>query len=560
MDAADSSLERLRQRAGATLDSTSSSALAETSPWIARACASATALALAAWVLTVDARTLAMSVPDDACFYFKIGENAANGRGLTFDGIHPTNGVQPLWQALVVVVSFIGGAPETRLRAGLLLGLVILFGAWLALDALLRTAVSGFARVGACVAFIGLALLPFTNGMESSILVALAATLGWLGVRFELLESKGWRRPFLFGTVLGGVMLARLDAVFFGATMCGALLVDGLAERQRFSRVLARVTAVFLGATLVVAPYLVFNEVVFGAAMPISGALKSSFPSPQFALADLRSFGNQPILYALVAVVHLSLAWRLRARSRSSERVGSRFFHVFASALAGFVVLHFAHEALFMKWATYYWHFALYAVYAALVLAWALDQVRPRRFARAATVALAVVGMVAIAVRTVRSKPRKLEEAAWHGITYDAAAWARREAPEGARFAMKDPGVFALFSERDVLSLDGLVNDLDYQHVLDRGELGSYLDRHQIQFLVQHAFYSIDTTEPARSSFDGYETASMRFFSHLHGTWSEPQTFRRSAEVHRSPPYFDEGQQTILAIWDRSGDGPPSAD
>lgn len=553
MDAADRSLHSVAgPQASALRPGEAPHELAPTvaeSPWISRACVSVTALTLGAWVLTVDTRTLAMSVPDDACFYFKIGENAALGRGLTFDGIHPTNGVQPLWQALVVLVSAFGGSPETRLRAGLLFGVAILVLGWLALDALLRTVVSGFARVGACLAFLGLALLPFVNGMESSVLVALGAGLGWFGVRLDLLESTGWRRPLAFGAVLGGVMLARLDVVFFGATLCGALLHDGLAERHGSARVLGRVASVVLGATLLVAPYLLFNELFFGAAMPVSGALKSSFPSPHFALADLRSFGTQPILYALAAIGHLFVARRLRARARTTH---GRFFHVFAAALAGFVLLHFVHEALFMKWATYYWHFALYALYAVILVAWALEQIRPTRVVGAATIALAVVGLVVLGARTSRAKPGKLEEATWHGVTYDAATWARRETPANARFAMKDPGVFALFSERDVLSLDGLVNDLDYQHVLARGELGPYLDRHHVEFLVQHAFYSVEVTEPPRASFDAYERASMRYLSHLHHTWSEPQTFQRSDEVHRSPPYFDEGQETILTIWRRA--------
>ena len=47
---------------------------------------------------------LVAQIPDDAADYFQIGRNYADGWGLTFDGRNPTNGFQPLWQALIAVM------------------------------------------------------------------------------------------------------------------------------------------------------------------------------------------------------------------------------------------------------------------------------------------------------------------------------------------------------------------------------------------------------------------------------------------------------------------------
>ena len=44
---------------------------------------------------------LALNIPDDAFYYFKIAENVASGRGSSFDGFQPTNGYQPLWLCLL---------------------------------------------------------------------------------------------------------------------------------------------------------------------------------------------------------------------------------------------------------------------------------------------------------------------------------------------------------------------------------------------------------------------------------------------------------------------------
>lgn len=41
---------------------------------------------------------------DDAFYYFKVAQNVSEGKGLTFDGINPTNGFHPLWMAICIPV------------------------------------------------------------------------------------------------------------------------------------------------------------------------------------------------------------------------------------------------------------------------------------------------------------------------------------------------------------------------------------------------------------------------------------------------------------------------
>jgi hypothetical protein len=41
---------------------------------------------------------------DDAFYYFKTAQNIAEGAGITFDGIAPTNGFHPLWMIICVPV------------------------------------------------------------------------------------------------------------------------------------------------------------------------------------------------------------------------------------------------------------------------------------------------------------------------------------------------------------------------------------------------------------------------------------------------------------------------
>ena len=47
---------------------------------------------------------IANTLSDDAFYYFQVARNAAAGRGVTFDGEHPTNGFHPLWMGMSIAV------------------------------------------------------------------------------------------------------------------------------------------------------------------------------------------------------------------------------------------------------------------------------------------------------------------------------------------------------------------------------------------------------------------------------------------------------------------------
>ena len=44
---------------------------------------------------------------DDSYYYFKTAQNIVSGKGITFDGINPTNGFHPLWMAICVPVFYL---------------------------------------------------------------------------------------------------------------------------------------------------------------------------------------------------------------------------------------------------------------------------------------------------------------------------------------------------------------------------------------------------------------------------------------------------------------------
>ncbi|MEZ5965787.1 MAG: hypothetical protein R3F56_18270 [Planctomycetota bacterium] len=504
------------------------------------------AVALATFVLVAGTPRLLAIVPDDAAYFFQIAAHASAGEGLTFDGIHRTNGFQPLWLGVLVLAHTIArGAPETMLRVFLLLQIALVTAAaGLVHDLLARTSSRHVAFLSVLV-LVFWVCVPAVNGMESALLVCSLALACSYATRAGVLVGGtvggGVGRRFVLGLLLGVVVLARLDTVFLVVAVCAgdAVRILGGGDRRHAS---ARLAATLGGVGLLVGPYLVFNVLSFGAAMPISGRLKSSFPAFAFTGSlpgslpeTLDGTGRLGLLLAAAQVV-----WFVLRRRRPQP-----LHAVLAFASAG-VLLHFLHTVLFMKWAVFAWHFVAYGLVGTLIGSQLLWIVFPRVPLGAARVAYLAVAGVVVALglaRTVRLLDPPLERS-WGAAAYEAALWARRATPATAVFAMSDCGAFGYYSRRRTINLDGVVNDMEFQAVLRRRELQPYLQRCGVRFLAHHAFWN----RPDILS-GSYAPLRMSYTSRSYGTQSDEIVVSPADEAYRSPPYFDGPYETVFLVW-----------
>jgi len=502
-------------------------------------------LALAVFVIAAPMPRILAVVPDDAAYYFKIAENASAGRGLTFDGISRTNGFQPLWLgALVPVYAAHRGEPETMFRVFLLLQLALLAAA----AALVRAALRRFYPphvVSLCgLLLVFSVLVPAVNGMESAILVLSLALVLYAGVVWGIGARSGVARHVLFGALLGLAALARLDTVFLPLAIGAAWLARAAARREG-GRLIRELLGLTLGAAAVVAPYLAWNVVSFGSLMPISGALKSSFPAISLSGATFSHLGKRGLAGLLLAVCYLIL-YSVRFGARGKARPARTTWTAGLAVASAAVVAHFLHTVLFMRWAVFSWHFVPYAFLGCLIVCEPLERLLPGLSARAsrAIYLLAVAVVLALGLFGLVSAFHRPLDRTWSTAAYEAALWARAETPPDAVFAMKDAGNFGYFSERSTINLDGVVNNLAYQRALRDRELGRYLARRGAGYIVQHAFWN--DPDVLSGAYDEYR---MSYRSHLYGTESDTITVRRSDEAYRSRPYFDGPYETVFLIW-----------
>lgn len=489
-----------------------------------------------------DVRHLLVRVADDASYFMTTARNIAAGRGMTFDGIHPSNGFQPLWLLLLVPLFLLHGAPETMIRLVVLLQGALLVSACLLLYRAHARLFSPRTALLSAILFMLLVAVPSVNGMESALLILLLVGLFGYGLHISQAPINR-RRALWFGALTGLTVLARLDMVVLPLALLGCALPYVIARATRGAAVAAMAGAASACSAMVL-PYLLFNYIQFGSIMPISGALKSSFPALALSAGTLGAVGSRH--YACVLLAAAWLLWRTVRSGSPLWKPGDGYYALSTSALAWAVILHFLYTVLFMRWGVFAWYFVPYRLFAVLLVAAALE-----RFAASGMVArtptaywAAVALLLAAGLWRQYTAEQYPLRGSWHAAVYDAALWAREHTAASDVFAMTDSGDFAFFSCRRVINLDGLANNMEYQQAIAERRLNGYLRDNRVKYLVQHAVHGHD--EVVRGSYDALV---LNFVSQKFGVLSDGVAVRRQDEVYRSQPYFDGADRVVLLIW-----------
>jgi hypothetical protein len=435
-----------------------------------------TLIVLAA-VLPID-RVATTFYNDDGFFYLVMARNQALGHFSTFDGTELTNGYHPLWLVLITPLFLLPIGKDLACRLVVILSVLLFAGAGTLIARSVRTTEGGDRR-----AAIGVSLL-----------YLLVAISGWYGLESPLaaffiavlvvvsrdaapsLDGSGPGGPLLTTGVVGAAaILARLDSGLFVTPILLSLAVSTRSVRR---------AALLLGpAALTVGGFLVASRVVFGHAMPISGALKSGFPHfrlPAMALTDPR-WGRVALTAVLLGVPMAVLLLRRRTTDRDTG-VHLPVERAWTYGLAGgfghlFYDLAFQRDA---DWGLMPWHFA-----ASLALGVAVATfVVPIPRARWTMALVAGAMLVAPLAAFTRLGPFRTVEKRMMGLMNCARWLEQHPSPPGTSVGVTDPGLVAYFSGHATVSLDGLINNYRFQRVLANGELAQYLDEKHVDYVV----------------------------------------------------------------------------
>lgn len=175
---------------------------------------------------------------DDAFYYFKVAQNFASGRGVTFDGINPTNGFHPLW--MIVCISIFAIANLSRIMALRILVIVlVLFNA--ITSVLLYRLLSMF--ISKKTAFIGSifwALFPAIQtittqqGLEAGLSAFFIMMFLFMAAKYQEPKQpvQKWLKLGCLGLIGACVILSRLDNIFIVGTI-GLWVLLGRTEIRK---------------------------------------------------------------------------------------------------------------------------------------------------------------------------------------------------------------------------------------------------------------------------------------------------------------------------------------
>ncbi|MCC6194126.1 MAG: hypothetical protein IT518_06620 [Burkholderiales bacterium] len=494
---------------------------------------------------------------DDAFYYLVPAKNFVRSGVMSFDGVNPTNGFHPLWMAAVTLLVWVTGAdapPETHVLAVKALEKLILAAAIVACLRFAQQAIKRSEPWSLGYLFVALLLLfplyiVFEQGMETTLLVLL-----FVVAANALLRGQ----PIRLGIALAALFLCRLDtAPLVGLPLALWMLVRG--DGPRPVRVLAIVPLLIAGAAISG-----LNLLWTGHAVPISGAIKSSFPFPAWhggflreplIIARLHGWGTfwhgiNIILTGGVLLTGSVFVAVGRYEDRGKERLAML-------ALVGWLLL--ANLLLFQKWE---------------------KSIDPRYLALPMTVALLVLGSSLQAL--VARSPMKVGPAPSHPQAMRMAllllailplfalttlSWAGRFAsslalrqdpvrdlfrevdhvlPRDAVIAGTDVGALAFWTRRRVVNLDGVMNDFAFQSRVRDGQLRAYLREHGVSHIATPLWdrapnHTGRPVEPMyRSLVDakaaagpGYECHPYYVYSYVYSAFSDRFCLSGSNEVFR---------------------------
>lgn len=215
-------------------------------------------------------------IVDDSLYFTVPARNFWLGRGLSFDGVELTNGVQTLWMLVTLLLAGLISDPMTMLRSLVLTSALCWLLAAIGIFRLLRPrslaaavfAANGFAWAGVHgrLAFMGM-----ENGATALVSVIVLA----VGIR--VVQNGCTPRGCLaLGAAIALCALNRTEGVLLGPIVAVPLLLGWLGQHSVAVRV-QRVALLALPGILVIGTVLIVHRITFDLWLPISGTVKSFY-------------------------------------------------------------------------------------------------------------------------------------------------------------------------------------------------------------------------------------------------------------------------------------------
>jgi hypothetical protein len=456
---------------------------------------------------------------DDTYYYLQTAWNAKMLGFVTFDGVHATNGVQLLWFAIIFLLATLAKTKAallfTTLAVSFLLnGLCYLI--ILKIGSVLKQPVLAL-LMASLWALQSLPFRIYSMGMENSLHALVFWCVIWQGAEF-LIRVQNREKPNFLGLtfILILVVWTRLDSALSAVILFGFCVgILAYPYRHNAGLFLQRYGKSIAGAGFLAGIGLMVQLAAFrlmgGSFLPVSALVKTSGAGrgadiePMDKLVRVFTLGMPSIIQGRfptlalillgIAAILLVILARVARRNHSDE---IRAFLNLWSCLLIVEIMYYAYVALSeVEYAPYFiWYrspsFIFWIITGSLLALFTLgDTGRAKRALNIPNWAPAGFSFVICAV-AIYMFARSINFASnLYAARYNAALWIAENAPVDSVFASWNAGQLGFFSNRTVINLDGVINDVDYYERVLRGSLplADYLIENKVDYIVDYSTY-----------------------------------------------------------------------
>ncbi len=488
---------------------------------------------------------------EDAFYSLSVSRSLAEGHGMTIDGVHPTNGVQPLICFLYAPLFwFAGGDLYLALRFVLFLqvliyALAVVSIAWYA-TTLMRPGTSQrevFWLITTVFAWSYSFSNGLLNGLETGLAVAFTCTvLAYYNTRIAPVPEGGFGRYILLGAMLGLAVLTRIDIAFLvAALLCWHLYlahrrygVLSMPERLKGLRLtLAQCLGVGLASILISSPWWIYNQVTFGNLLPISGqAQQMLIPDVrENLLATALALGNavMPIVHtpvllyhyspllvpvvfliAIVVIVSIGRGWgvlreALAGWGRFWDYSGAVPLIIFGVVLVIYYTFFFGAPHFIVRYLVSVRVLIGITTVGGLYLVW---RHAPAGGLLRLLLLLLLAGSIGAGAYAMRWNFTDF----WGNFFLNPAHWIMANTAPPQKVGMFQSGTTGFLSPEIVVNLDGKVN-VGALRALQEGRIPAYVDSMKFDYLIDWTFYTDKAfADPAvRSQYTPVDTLDGQF-------------------------------------------------
>lgn len=493
-----------------------------------------------------DASFVSRPYQEDAFYSLSVARSIAQGKGLTIDGVQPTNGVQPLICFLYAPAFMTGGSDMylalrlTLLLQVLIYAAVIFIVAWF-MTTLLRPGIPKremFWLIAALMAWSYTFSNGMLNGLETGLAVAMACLVaGYYTTAIASRPDGSPGRYFLLGAMLGLAVLTRIDMAFLVMAVLLCHLwhahrrYSSLKGAERFAALRRTLVQCFItGATsiLISSPWWIYNQLTFGSLLPISGqAQQMLIPDPRVNLEStvlvlvnaLMPLIHTPVLYydyspmlaplvfvaVLVLLLTLARGWSV---AREAATRWSRFWDysgalplvIFGVALVIYYIFFFGAPHFVVRYLMMVRVLIGVSVIAFIHLIWHLAP-RPGRLRP--MLVLLMAGCMGASAYAMSWNFTDF----WGNLYLYPARWIAQNTAPPQKVGMFQSGTTGFMAPGVVVNLDGKVN-VSALRALQAGRLPAYVDSMRFDYIVDWKhFIDQALADPAvRSHYEPVDT------------------------------------------------------